>query len=92
MKGFFNWFNNRTKIKRWIALILLGVCLICFAFANILQSKVLRPTDIIKIVISFVGGFTSIVIGFIFMQKRVLEILIEANNTVTEKGKKANIN
>lgn len=92
MKGFFNWFNNKTKIKRWIGIILIGVCLVCFAFANILQSKVLKPTDIIKIVISFVSGFTAIVIGFIFMQKRVLEILIEANNTVTEKGKKANIN
>lgn len=87
-----NWFNNKTKIKRWLALILIGACLICYAFANILQSKVLRPTDIIQIIISFVAGFTAIVIGFIYMQKRVLEILIEANNTVTEKGKKANIN
>ncbi len=92
MKGFFSWFNNKTKIKRWIGLIIIGICLICFAFANIIESKVLRPTDIIKIVISFVAGFTAIVIGFVFMQKRVLEILIEANNTSTEKGQKANKN
>lgn len=92
MKGFFNWFNNRTKIKRWMFLILLGVVATCFAISNILNSSVLRPMDILKIVISFVIGFTAIVIGFIFMQKRILEILIEANNTSTEKGKKANIN
>lgn len=92
MKGFFSWFNSKTKIKRWIFLILLGVCLTCFAFANIIEARVLRPQDIIKIVLAFVIGFTAIVIGFIFMQKRVLEILIEANNTVTEKGKKANLN
>ena len=92
MKGFFSWFNSRTKIKRWMLLILVGVCLTCFAFANILESKVLRPKEIIQIVVEFVLGFTAIVVGFIYMQRRVLEILIEANNTTTEKGKKANLN
>lgn len=92
MKGFFSWFNSKTKIKRWMLLILVGVCFICYAFASILESKILKPQDIIRIVISFVIGFSSIVIGFIYMQKRVLEILIEANNTTTEKGKKANLN
>lgn len=92
MKGFFSWFNSRTKIKRWMLLILTGVCFTCFAFAKIIESPVLRPAEIIKIVASFVAGFTAIVIGFIFMQKRVLEILIEANNTVSEKGRKANVN
>lgn len=92
MKGFFSWFNSKTKIKRWLFLILLGIALTCYAFANIIEAKVLTPQDIIKIVISFVVGFTAIVIGFVFMQKRVLEILIEANNTVSEKGKKANLN
>jgi len=92
MKGFFSWFNSKTKIKRWMLLILIGVCLTCFAFAKIIESKVLRPKEIIEIVVAFVSGFTVIVIGFIYMQKRVLEILIEANNTSTEKGKKANLN
>lgn len=92
MKCFFSWFNSRTKIKRWMLLILVGVCLTCFAFANILESKVLRPKEIIQIVVEFVLGFTAIVVGFIYMQRRVLEILIEANNTTTEKGKKANLN
>lgn len=92
MRGFFTWFNNRTKLKRWMFLILLGVVATCFAISTILNANVLSPTDIVKIVIAFVVGFTAIVVGFIFMQKRVLEILIEANNTSTEKGKKANMN
>lgn len=92
MKGFFTWFNNRTKLKRWMFLILLGVVATCLAISTILNADVLSPTDIVKIVIEFVIGFTAIVVGFIFMQKRVLEILIEANNTSTEKGQKANMN
>lgn len=92
MKGFFSWFNSQTKIKRWMLLILVGICFTCYAFASILDSKILKPEDIVKIVISFVIGFASIVIGFIYMQKRVLEILIEANNTITKKGEKANLN
>ena len=81
MKGFFIWLNSRTKIKRWMLLILVGICLTCFAFASILEYKVLRPKEVIQIVVAFVLGFTAVVVGFIFMQKRLLEILIEANNT-----------
>ena len=92
MKGFFSWFNSKTKIKRWMILILVGICFTCFAIATILNSRVLRPKEILEIVVAFVIGFTSIVVGFIFMQKRMLEILIEANNTSTEKGIKANMN
>ncbi len=92
MKGFFSWFNSKTKIKRWMLLILIGVCLTCYALATILDSEILKPVQIIEIVASFVAGFSAIVIGFIFMQRRMLEILIEANNTVTEKGRKANLN
>lgn len=92
MKGFFSWFNSRTKIKRWILLILIGVAAITYAFASILEAKILKPIEIVKIAITFVLGFTVIVIGLVYIQKRVLEILIEANNTSTEKGRKANNN
>ena len=92
MKGFFSWFNSKTKIKRWMLLILMGVCFTCYAIASILNSKILRPKQIVEIVVAFVIGFTSIVVGFIFMQKRMLEILVEANNTATKKGLKAHRN
>lgn len=92
MRGFFSWFNSRTKIKRWILLILIGMVGLCYAIACIIQAKVLRPNEIVKITLIFVAAFTLIVISIIHILKRVLEILIEANNTVTEKGKKANAN
>ncbi len=91
MNGFFKWFNSKTKIKRWILLILLGIVLTCFSIANILDEKILKPIDIIEIVGSFVFGFSFVIIGIIFIQKRTLEIFIEANST-TEKGKKAEEN
>ena len=92
MKGFFSWFNNKTKIKRWLLLILIGVILTCLAIDLIIEAKVLKPKEIIEIVVSFVAGFIAIVTGFIFMQKRLLEILIEANNTIEEKGGRKNLN
>ncbi len=92
MKGFFSWFNSKTKIKRYILLILIGICLTCFAIATIIETNILKPEDIIKITSAFVVGFLAIVLGFIFMQRRVLEILIEANNTTTVKGRNANLN
>ena len=91
MNGFFKWFNSKTKIKRWILLILLGIVLTCFSIANILDEKILKPIDIIEIVGSFVFGFSFVIIGIIFIQKRTLEIFIEANSN-TEKGKKAEEN
>lgn len=45
-----------------------------------------------KIVTLFVIGFSFVVIGIIFIQKRNLEIIIEANDQDTDKGKKAKIN
>ena len=38
MKGFLTWFKGSTKLKRWIFLILIGIILSCFGFANILVT------------------------------------------------------
>jgi len=45
-----------------------------------------------KIVAMFVVGFVFVVIGMIFIQKRNLEIIIEANDKDSIKGKKAKVN
>ena len=82
--GFFKWFTSKAKMKRWMFLILLGVVLICYGIANILYFNTLGIIEILKIVISFVIGFTMIVIGFVFMQKRTLELLIEESDTRKE--------
>ena len=86
MNGFFKWLKRSAKMKRWILLLLVGVVLVCYGIANIIENKTLVSQDIIKIVISFVIGFTSIVISTICMQKRTLELLVEESDTRKEKN------
>ena len=92
MKSFLEWFKASTKVKRWILLILIGVALICYAFTKLLVSEEISFFELGKTIAIFVMGFVLIVISVIFIQKRSLEIIIEANNTSTERGKKAQLN
>ncbi len=93
MKGIFAWFKNSTKMKRWMLLILIGVILISMGIASIMSS-----TDAItfmyaaKIIIFFVIGFTFIVLGMIFLNKRTMEVLIEATDDRVKGKRKVNLN
>lgn len=91
MKSFLEWFKASTKVKRWILLILFGIVLVCYGIAKILVSEEITFFELGKTIIIFVLGFISIVISVVFIQKRSLEIIIEANNA-TDKGKKAKLN
>lgn len=89
MKGFFRWFKSSTKMKRWMFLILLGVILACHGICEIMISKELNSLmQIIKIILSFVIGFTFIIVGLVYSQKRVLELLIEDTDTRLSSGNK----
>jgi len=92
MKSFLEWFKASTKVKRWILLILFGIVLVCYGISKILVSEEITFFELGKTVVIFVVGFISIVVSVVFIQKRTLEIIIEANNTSTEKGKKAQLN
>ena len=92
MKSFFEWFKASTKVKRWILLILFGIVLVCYGIAKILVSEEITFFELGKTIVIFVVGFISIVVSVVFIQKRSLEVIIEANNTSTEKGKKAQLN
>ena len=93
MKSFLEWFKAGTKVKRWIFLIVVGITLVCYAFAKVLTSETVDIRDVIvKIVITFVIGFVFIILGIVFIQKRNLEILIEANDVNSEKRKNAKVN
>ena len=85
MKGFFRWFNSKTKIKRWIVLILIGIILACYGMSKLLVEKQLGFQELAVIIISFVIGFTFVVIGMIYIQKRTLEILVQESDTRKEK-------
>lgn len=92
MKSFFEWFKSSAKIKRWIALIVAGIALACFGFTKILVTEEMGFDELWKIVVLFVLGFSFVIIGIIFIQKRNLEIIIEANDNTSEKGKNAKVN
>lgn len=76
MKSFFGWLKNSSKIKRWIILMLVGMILSCYGFAQILVLDRLELMDIIKIVFTFVAGVTLFILGMVFMQKRTLELAV----------------
>ena len=89
MKGFFKWFSSSTKMKRWMFLILLGIVLACYGICQIMVSKELNSMwEVAKIIVSFVIGFTFIVTGLVYSQKRVLELLIEDTDTRMSGGNK----
>ena len=92
MKSFFEWFKASTKVKRWILLILVGMILMCYGISKILVSEEISFFELAKVVIIFVAGFLAIVTSVVFIQKRSLEIIIEANNTTSDVGKKAKLN
>lgn len=88
MKGFFTWFKSSTKVKRWIFLILIGITLCCYGFAQILVEKELEFNDLWLIIGAFSLGFVLIIIGIVYIQKRTLELLVQANITAPS-GKKS---
>lgn len=92
MKSFLEWFKSSAKVKRWIFLIIVGIALACYGFTQILVAEEIDFKELGQIIAIFVVGFVFIVIGIIFIQKRNLEIIIEANDQDSDKGKKAKIN
>ena len=87
-----SWFKASAKIKRWIFLIIIGIIFTCYGFTQVLTKDVVEIIDVVRIIIEFVLGFVAIIIGIVFIQKRNLEILIEANDTISVKNKKSKLN
>lgn len=90
MKGFFKWFGNSSKIKRWILLILAGITLASYGMMNLLIGKELHFIELAKIIMSFVIGFTLVVVGIIFIQKRTLELFVQGTDT-REEAREGNV-
>ena len=88
MKGFLKWFKNGAKMKRWMFIILFGMILACTGISKIFASKAISFGGVAKVIALFVAGFTLIIVGLIYAQKRVLEILIEDTDYRMDKGSK----
>lgn len=91
MNGFLQWFKSSNKMKRWIFLILIGILLACYGLAKILVMKEISFQEVGKVVVIFVLGFVSIVLGLIFLNKRTLEVLIESTDERMEDKKNVNL-
>lgn len=81
--------NKINIIKKnflWVIFILIGIVLVCYGIANIIDYKTLENSDIIRIVVSFVIGFTTIVFSINHIQKKILEMLIEKTDTREQKN------
>ena len=93
MKGIFNWFKDSSKMKRWIMLILVGVVFASFGMANMItSSNAITFLEAAKIIIYFVIGFTCVVLGIIFINKRTMELFIEATDERLDGNEKVNVN
>lgn len=78
-------------MKRWIFLILVGILLACYGLAEILVMKEISFQEVGKVVVIFVLGFISIVLGLIFLNKRTLEVLIESTDERMDNKKNVNV-
>lgn len=88
MKGFFRWFKNEARMKRWMLIILIGIALACTGISKLIVAKTISFAGVGKVIVLFVSGFTLIVIGLVCSQKRVLEILIEDTDYRMDNGAK----
>lgn len=74
---FFSWFRSELKIKRWLLLAVISVIAICYALSIIFVTNTLNMATIFKIICLFIFGFAGIVVSYISMQKRTLEIMVK---------------
>ncbi|MCF0126460.1 MAG: YvcK family protein [Clostridia bacterium] len=91
-KGIGQWFKSSAKMKRWLALIVVGIILACYGIAEIIAKQEISFQEVGKIGVIFVAGFLAIVIGLVCLSKRALEVFIESTDERMKNKKNININ
>lgn len=86
-----HWLKSSSKMKRWIFLILVGIVLTCYGISDILVQKEMQISEAGKIIIIFVIGFVFIVLGLIMLNKRNMELFIEATDDRMKNQKNVNV-
>jgi len=93
MKGILTWFKNSSKMKRWMLLIIIGVALVSYGIANIIEStNAITFKYAAKIIVFCVAGFTLVILGSIYLNKRAMELFVEATDDRISSKNKVNIN
>lgn len=91
--GILKWFKSGTRMKRWMFVIILGIILLCYGLATIIDMKEISVLKLIFTIAISVIGFMAIIIGIIYSQKRVLELLIEqTDDRISNQNKDINVN
>ena len=90
MKGIMHWLKSSSKMKRWMFLILIGIILTCYGISDILVQKEMQFSEAGKVVVIFAIGFVCIVIGLIMLNKRNMELFIEATDDRMKNKKNVN--
>lgn len=83
MKKMFKLIIGNKKTKRWILLMLIGMLVTFYALAKIVAMERLEIISTIKIAIAFVVGVISFILGLVFFQRRILELV--ANPAIMKK-------
>lgn len=91
MKSIFSWFKNSVKIKRWIFLILVGIGLVSYSLSKMLMLYILDVKEILIMIASLISGILVTIFAIVQIQKRTLEIFIEANGINHKNLKEKNI-
>jgi len=91
VKGFFRWFKNSSKMKRWMFIIVIGILLACYGIAEILVLKEISFKEVGKIIVIFIVGFLAIITGLVGLNKRTLEVLVESTDDRMENKKNVNV-
>lgn len=92
MRGFFKWFKSGTRMKRWILVIIIGIILLCYGIATMIDMTEISVLNLILTIIISVIGFMLVVLGIIYSQKRVLELLIEETDDRISENSNKDIN
>ena len=71
-------------MKRWIFLIIVGILLAFYGMVLLLTGGEKYFIDLLKMIVSFVIGFTFVIVGNIGMQKRTLELWVQETDSRNE--------
>ena len=71
------WLGPGLKMKRWLFLVLVGTAMLSYGFAQIISNQELEIYNLIFYAITFILGFTLIIVGFIMAQRRMLQAIAE---------------
>lgn len=91
--GILKWFKSGTKMKRWMLVILIGIILVCYGIATIMNLQNLSMFKLIMTIVITIAGFMTTIVGIIYSQKRVLELLVEdTDDRIANDKKDVNVN